>query len=443
MKRADHHLVQQVLDGDLTREAFDAFQQRLRDEPDLAKLYEGYALLQHTLSEEFEGGHAAGAEMADAPRGRFGVSLWFAAAVVVALAAALWTFRPWARESGDADVAAVTFSVDAVWWIEGESRNLGGATGVARDDVLHLLQGRANIALEPSVSALIEGPAELTFVSNEALDLMAGRGFFHRGGTGGGLTVSTPRLTAVDSGTEFGLDVPQGGPDELRVFSGTVRIDSMGAAESRSLAAGEAVRVSTSGSISRIQPDGRPFAKDLGRFRSVVSNPFDRKLWKLDYGSPEITKTRIDGMNYSAFLRLPASEPEPGATVLLAVLEVGKPSNGAYHTDGWAGMSFFRNGEELLFFGDSYGTSATWSLDVKQRTPVILPEHPVIGPRTVILRYDPRSGEVSLHDGGLPLKPPFCTGKIPPGTTFDEIRIGASAGAAIAVKSLDIRVGQD
>ena len=34
---------------------------------------------------------------------------------------------------------------------------------------------------------------------------------------------------------------------------------------------------------------------------------------------------------------------------------------------------------------------------------------------------------------------PFCAGKLPPGTRFDEIRIGASAGAALAVNSLHIR----
>jgi hypothetical protein len=61
----------------------------------------------------------------------------------------------------------------------------------------------------------------------------------------------------------------------------------------------------------------------------------------------------------------------------------------------------------------------------------------------VTLRYDARSGEVTLHEGGLPLADPFCTGKVPPGTRFDEIRIGASAGAALAVNSLHIRTRAD
>ena len=54
------------------------------------------------------------------------------------------------------------------------------------------------------------------------------------------------------------------------------------------------------------------------------------------------------------------------------------------------------------------------------------------------LRYDASSGTVSLHEGGLPLKPAIYTGKIQPGTRFDEVRLGASAGAALAVTSLQV-----
>ena len=142
-----------------------------------------------------------------------------------------------------------------------------------------------------------------------------------------------------------------------------------------------------------------------------------------------------------AAIRLPEPLPGPGDSVLLATLDVGKPSNGEFHTDGWAGMSFFSKNVEILFFGDSFGTHTPWSLDVKQSVPVILPERPVMGPRVVTLRYDPRTGAVSLHEGGVPLGPVICSGKIPPGSEFDEIRLGASSGAALAVKSLVIQVG--
>ncbi len=95
----------------------------------------------------------------------------------------------------------------------------------------------------------------------------------------------------------------------------------------------------------------------------------------------------------------------------------------------------------MLFFGDSFGAKPTWSLDVKQRIPVIVPEPLVTGPRTVTLRYDFKTGEVSLHEGRVPLKTPICVGRLPAGVRFDEIRIGASSGAALAVIALDVRTG--
>jgi len=72
---------------------------------------------------------------------------------------------------------------------------------------------------------------------------------------------------------------------------------------------------------------------------------------------------------------------------------------------------------------------------------VILPGNPVIGPRKVTLRYDRKTGDVSLHEGSVPLGPAFCSGKLPAGVTFDEVRIGASSSAALSVRSLVILGG--
>lgn len=443
MKRADHHLIQQVLDGDVSPETFVRFQQRLREEPDLFKYYEEYALLHHTLSEEFEGGGAVHSAPVEHAGSVFRIPWLLASAAVLALAATAWLFVPWTARQAVEDVAVVTFSVDAVWQIEGASRNLGAATGIAQGGKLHLTQGRASISFEPTVIAVVEGPAEVEIPEANTLHLSQGRGYFHRGGTGGGLVVTTPKFTAVDYGTEFGIVVSDDGPDELQMMDGKVVLVSKSSGESMALAEGDSVRVPATGSIARVPADSKPFAKDLGRFKSVVSGPFEKSKWRVDYGNPAITGERIDGENYAMFLPLPISESEVGSPLVLVTLDVGKSNYGEFHTDGWAGLSVFSGGREALFFGDSFGTAPVWSLDVKQRVPVIVPEHPVSGPGVITLRYDPRSGEVTLHEGAAPLKPAFCRGKIVPGTRFDEIRIGASSGAALAVKSLHIRMCED
>jgi len=443
MKKADHQWVQQVLDGDVTREEFDAFQKRLREEPDLVKLYGEYSLLQHSLSEEYEGGYFHEDVPAGSSRRFSGLPLVLALAALVVLAAALLWFRPWRESGGVEDVAVVAFSVDAVWQIDGSSRNLGGATGVAAGSGLRLRQGRASISLEPSVTAVIEGPADVTLITKEALHISNGRGFFRRGGTGDGLIVTTPRLTAVDSGTEFGIEVKDQGPDEILVREGQVKVSAKNGNDNVILEAGRAARVSAAGVIERFPADGRHFATGLGRFHPLLSGKFKKDDWRVEYGNPSISERRIEGANYAAFMHLPEPQPADENAVLLVTLEVGKPAEGEFHTDGWAGLSFFSKGSEVLFFGDSYGTKSTWSLDVKQRIPVIHPEQPVAGPRTVTLRYEPRTGTASLHEGGVPLKVPFCVGNLPPGTRFDEIRIGASAGASLTVNSLEIRAGGD
>lgn len=443
MKRADHYLIQQVLDGEVSQEIFNDFQKRLREEPELKKLYEEYALLQHALSEEFEGSDGGERTPQTSARRSFKIPWMVAIAAVLACIAALGFYQPWNSQKSIVDVAILTFSVDAVWRIDGHSRTIGGATGIANGSVLHLTRGRAGVSVNPADTAMIEGPAELKFLSSDALFIAKGKAYFNLGTTGSGVTLMTPRLTRMGVGTRFGIEVPADGPDEILVSEGTVRIVSSATNESVLLTPGDAARVLAAGPIERFPADGRLFAKNLGKFKLGVSGPFDKSQWRLDFGNPAISGNRIDGENYAAFFRLSEPMPGPKSSILLATLDVGNPSKGAFHTDGWAGMSFFSKGAEVLFFGDAFGTKATWSLDVKQRTPVILPERPVVGPQVVTLRYDRRTGEVSLHKSGLPLGPPICAGIIPPSTEFDEIRLGASSAAALAVKSLTIRVDEE
>jgi hypothetical protein len=83
----------------------------------------------------------------------------------------------------------------------------------------------------------------------------------------------------------------------------------------------------------------------------------------------------------------------------------------------------------------------TWAIDVKQGLPVLLPENRVVGQRTVTLCYNRNTGAASLHEGSLPLGPAFVTGTLPAGIGFDEIRIGASEEAVLALRSLTVRTG--
>ncbi len=443
MKKADHQLVQRVLDGEVDQTAFEQFQQRVRGEPELGKLYGDYALLHHSLSEEFEGGHPVNPlEVDEVPAERKIARRLLIASLIVLFLAAAWWIRPHVSPNGDNDIAVAAFSLDAVWQIKGTSHNLGGATALSQGASLHLQQGRANVSLNPSVSAIIEGPAILTVLSETSLHLEHGKGYFKRGGSGGPLTITTPKLTAVDAGTEFGIQSSPETDDEIHVAVGRVKVSSnKGGAESF-LDAGDAARIPAAGPIHSFPADLSPFATVLGRFSPVIEGTFDQSRWRIAHGSPSFSPNRIEGVNYAAFLRLPDPAPTTSGSIWLATIDIGHAAEGSFHTDGWAGLSFYGNGKEVLFFGDSFGSAASWSLDVKQRIPVIYPQKPITGERQVTMRYDARTGEVSLHEGNIPLRVPFCVGKIPLGTQFDEVRIGASSGASLAVKSLSVRRGE-
>ena len=439
MKRTDHQMIQQVLDGSISPATFDGFQQRLRTEPELAKLYGEYALLHHSLCEEFED-QPVNDKVVAVSRRTFSARIgWLVVAAAVVLLAAIF-YRKSAGGVGPV-VAAVQFSPDAVWQIEGASLVGGSSVNLLQGATLQLLQGQARISPSPGASGLIEGPSTLTFVSRESLHLAEGRGRFRVEKSGIKLEVTTAAMSAVDLGTEFGVETRRDLPDELHVLDGKVRMRINGNREGEILNTGEAGRVLGTDGIERFPADGNRFATSLSEFETIVSGPFVKADWRVDYGSPSISEERIEGLNYAVFRRLPTPEPDATKPVLLATLEVESPSNGEFHTDGWAGMSFFSKGTELLFFGDAYGPERTWSLDVKQRIPVILPGNPVLGAGKVTLRYDCKTGAVSLHQGCVPLGPAFCSGKLPTGVSFDEIRLGASSSAALTVRSLVILSG--
>jgi hypothetical protein len=288
---------------------------------------------------------------------------------------------------------------------------------------------------------VLEGPSTRLVVAPEALNLARGAGRFRSEDFDKRLKVSTPSMTAEGAVPDFGVLVPESERDELNVFHGKVRMRINGRPEGVALAAGRAGRVSGADGIEEFPADPAKFPKALAKFETIAGGKFVKSRWRVDYGSPSIGGDRIDGENFTAYLRLPKPEPAENETVLLATLTVAQPANGNFHSDGWAGMSFYSGGNELLFFGDSFGPERTWSLDVKQKVPVIIPGNPLVGPNTVTLRYDRKSGDVSLHEGGTPLRAAFCTGKLPAGSTFDEIRLGASNGAALAVEALTIRAG--
>lgn len=446
MKKADQVLIQRVLDGKVSRKEFAAFQERLRASPDLLRAYREYALLDHSLSEEFEGmpftrrSAIAGAGNSWAVAGSFA-----AAAAIVLVVAVLW-MKSGKRKEVAYGPARMDFLEDAVWEIKGTKVKAGEGWNVSRGAELKLEQGRAEIVLGGGATGWLEGPAELRLDSMKHLYLKQGRGFFRISQKGRKLEVETASLLAVDMGTAFGVTASRDKPDELRVVEGKVKLLVDDGRDGPVLEAGEGVRVTPGADagalVERFAFSGNEYAVGLREFEKVVEGPFRAEDWRVAQGAPEVSPGMLRGKEFQAYRKVRAFSGLGDRSVILATLALDPQAASGFHTGEWAGLSFLWKGEEMLFFGDSFGAGKTWSLDLKQGEPVIHPEksHSVEESETVTMRYDAWSGLVTLHSGGLPLDTPFCRGWIAPGTKFDEIRIATGPGAEIAAKRLEILV---
>ncbi len=453
MKRDEHEEIQRLLDGSMSPAEFVDFQQRLRESPDLLQLYSGYALLHHSLSEEYEQrkvpaiAHAASAS-------RRGVALAWAAIIVLLLGAGVFFAKnkPSPAAALQLPLASLVFSEDAGWELDRGLRPVEGSVAVFTGTTLILSQGQATLKEPDGTTILLDGPAKLEIGSAKELRIDEGHVLCRVEKSNTSLRIITPGLIASDlGGSQLGIDLRHDLPAELHVIAGEARLRlipdqtgevlSPGDKTGQVLSPGDAARIGGPSGIERFPADPSRFKASSLKFSDALTDAFVKSDWRLDFGTPSISANGIEGENYTAFHPLPESCAK--AAVILVTVRTANPPTGKFHTDGWAGISFFSKGTEQLFFGDCFGAEPTWGLDIKQGIPIVNPPKAVAGARTVTLRYDRRTGDVSLHDGAVPLGLAFCSGKVPAGLEFDELRVGASSGAALALRSLSIRVGNE
>lgn len=449
MNKSDHQWIQNVLDGHCDAAQFIAFQQRLRDDQKFAQLYREYALMQHALYEEFEGRAMIGArQVAPAKSSTARWIGWSAMAAALILGLVIFSQRERDMEKPQR-LATSVFSDDAQWLINGKVADHAHEMQVAKGARVQLLLGQARFSIDGIVQSVIDAPSEWTYSDEMKITWHNGVGRFRVEDSVQGFTVETATMSVVDLGTEFGVSSKPVGESEVHVIEGLVSVNTSAASEKKTLVGGEAVRLNDSSKWEKIPLKMKSVSEVRESFVTLVDEDFSKVAqsnsfaarWRLAKGEALVQQGQVEGRNFEAFLPLKIDETSAQSGVILVTMAVENPHTGAFHTDGWSGLSLYRGGEEVVFFGDGFGPEKTWSLDVRQQLPLVLPTHAVIDARTVTLRYDAASGAVSLHHGGLPLGPAFCESKIAAGIRFDEVRLSASEEAALAVRSLQIRSG--
>jgi hypothetical protein len=446
MNLNDQQLVAAAFDGALDETSFRRLQDRLAKEPALLALYREHSLLHHALCEEFEGSQMIGRSLAPVGRAPRWIPVLGACAAAAVILFTAWQFLKPDRPAPV--VAGCAFSADAIAKVD--DRPALDGSGFSVGSRLSVERGWVRLNLPKKAVALIEAPASVIFEAESMLRFESGRGRFHCPDSARGFTVKSGSMVAVDQGTDFGILSRPGAADELHVFSGEVAVTAVTGSAKAVLREKEAASIDGDGALRRMPAREEDFESLTPEVWILLEDRFDsgaplagrrpvvgESHWRLEKGSAELKDGHLAGSGFEAYFWLPADGLSASRPVLLVTLEtVAAPD---FHTPLWAGVSLYQEGYEHCFFGDSFGPEETWSLDVKRRFIPVLPSPFLSGPRTMTLRYDRRDGSIGLHEGGTAGNSPVARSKIQPGLTFDQIRIGAAEGAAIAVSRLEVR----
>jgi hypothetical protein len=142
-----------------------------------------------------------------------------AAAAVVALFVSLPSLLPWKRHARPLSIAVLTHSADAVWVDNADARQRGESLVPGW---LRLKSGAVQIEFSRGARVVLEGPAELQLLNDNAAFLRSGKLRAQVPEPAHGFTVRTSDFAVVDYGTEFGCNLPLAGPPQVHVFNGLV-----------------------------------------------------------------------------------------------------------------------------------------------------------------------------------------------------------------------------
>jgi len=245
-------LIDRLLDDRMTDDDVATLNERIKDDPAAQKLLLDYCQFHSILTFDL---HAEGVidrlvqqreRTSASPKERWGaalVSRRIAYAALLTLAASLllaagipWLMRP----------NAMRFQVDA-------------NAALREGTVIRIESGTTELKMAKVGSVFLQGPAELEMLGPTRAKLKRGRIKVRVSDPRGyGFVVEMPNGEVTDLGTEFGLDVSDGGQNGLVVFegSGSLRVPASPASTSRDyterLVKGDGVIVGAHGQVDRL-----------------------------------------------------------------------------------------------------------------------------------------------------------------------------------------------
>jgi hypothetical protein len=163
-------------------------------------------------------------------------------------------------EQLDGSVAVLLQAPGAVW---GQTDFPLGAGTPLLPGRLSLKSGFAHLQFYSGATVLLEGPAEFELISRTEAYCARGKLRALVPPPARGFTIRSPEVDLVDRGTEFGLQVAEGGKTEVHVFAGKVELYEPGrgpeAGVAQELTTGRGVRLNGPGAAQAIASDPNAF----------------------------------------------------------------------------------------------------------------------------------------------------------------------------------------
>jgi len=176
--------------------------------------------------------------------------------------------------------------------------------------VLELVRGLAEIRFECGASAVVEGPAQLEFLSATRVRLLRGKLAAKVPHLASGFEVLSPQGKVIDLGTEFGVQVTEQGTTEVVVFDGKVTAHAgehgRSAAASVSLTKNQSARI-TDGKV--VLREAQPMGATEQFVRAIVPPPvITPRTLRLTFDRDVAGSLRdADGMGTGLTHRLPGT----------------------------------------------------------------------------------------------------------------------------------------
>lgn len=137
------------------------------------------------------------------------------------------------------------------WYTEPAQR--AQAESYRTGDIIRVTSGKLSLQYPCGTTVVLHSPSAYQLISNQDAKMLVGRLTATVSEAGKGFSVVTPRMTVIDLGTQFGIEVDNYGATDLVVFKGEVDVDYHDdQVSTQRLTMGEAVHLDEAGTNSRI-----------------------------------------------------------------------------------------------------------------------------------------------------------------------------------------------